>query len=99
MYHEVVDFEKIMMKKNERDFLKQKYNLVEEKFMFNNSLVTSIVKRMKNKEDAEKIINLEKENTEQNKFKMPLKKLPKLFNKSMQHFFFSLQQSTETDLR
>ena len=72
MYHEVVDFEKIMMKKNERDFLKQKYNLVEEKFMFNNSLVTSIVKKMKNKEDAEKIINLEKENTEQNKLILEL---------------------------
>ena len=69
--HDVVAFEKILMKKNEREFLKEKYNLVQEKLSFNNELVNSLAKKMK-KEDAEKILNLEKVNTEQNKLILEL---------------------------
>ena len=71
--HDVVDFEKILMKKNEREYLKEKYNLVQEKLAFNTELANLVSKKMK-KEDAEKILSLEKVNTEQNKLILELVK-------------------------
>ena len=66
MNHDVIEFDKILMKKTERDFLKDKFNLVQEKLLFNNNLVNNYAKNLKNK-DIEKIINLGKDNSEQNK--------------------------------
>ena len=72
MNHDIVEFEKILLTKSERDFLKEKYNLVEEKLKFNNELANLIAKKMKKKEEIEKILNLEKHNTEQNKLILEL---------------------------
>ena len=69
--HDMVEFNKILMNKTERDFLKYKFNLVQEKIAFNNNLVNTITKKM-NKNDAERIINLGKDNAEQNKIILEL---------------------------
>ena len=70
--HDIVEFEKILLTKSERDFLKGKYNLVEGKLNFNNELAILISKKMKKKEEVEQILNLEKHNTEQNKLILEL---------------------------
>ena len=70
--HDVVEFNKILMNKTERDFLKDKFTLAQEKLVFNNNFVNKIAKKMPNKEDAEKLINLEKDNSEQNKIILEL---------------------------
>ena len=70
--HDVVEYDKIMMNKTERDFLKDKFNLAQEKLTFNTSLVNTIAKKLKNKEEADKIINLGKDNSEQNKIILEL---------------------------
>ena len=66
MNHDVVEFDKILMTKTEREFLKDKFNLAQEKLLFNNNLINNVSKYLKNK-DAEKIADLGKDNNEQNK--------------------------------
>ena len=65
--HDTVVFSKILLNKNERNFLKDKFDLVQEKMTFNTKFVNSIVKKLKNKNDINDLINLEKSNTNQNK--------------------------------
>ena len=65
--HNIIEYNKIMMNKTERNFLKDKLNLAQEKMNFNTQFVTKLTKKMKNKNDIDKIINLEKENKTQNK--------------------------------
>ena len=66
--HDVVEFNKILMNKTERDFLKDKFTLAQEKMAFNKAFVDKIAKRMPNKGEAEKIINLEKDNSDKKFF-------------------------------
>ena len=57
------------MNKTERNFLNDKFNLAQEKIMFNTEFIFSFAKKIKNKNDINinKLINLEKENTNQNR--------------------------------
>ena len=65
--HDKIYFSKIIMNKTERNFLNDKFNLAQEKIIFNTELIHAFVKKIKNKGDINKLINLEKENTNQNK--------------------------------
>ena len=65
--HDKIYFSKILMNKTERNFLNDKFNLAQEKIIFNTELIHAFVKKIKNKGDINKLINLEKENTNQNK--------------------------------
>ena len=65
--HDIIEFNKIMMNKTERNFLKDKLNLAQEKISFNTNFVQAFCKKMKNKNEKEKIIKLEKDNKAQNK--------------------------------
>lgn len=65
--HDKIYFSKIIMNKTERNFLNDKFNLAQEKIIFNTELIHTFVKKIKNKGDINKLINLEKENTNQNK--------------------------------
>ena len=65
--HDKVIFSKILMNKTERNFLKDKFNLAQEKMTFNTQFVNSIIKKLKNKDDIDKLINIEKTNSNQNK--------------------------------
>ena len=47
--------------------MKDKFDLVQEKMTFNTKFVNSIIKKLKNKNDINDLINLEKLNTNQNK--------------------------------
>ena len=65
--HDKIYFSKIIMNKTERNFLNDKFNLAQEKIIFNTELIHVFVKKIKNKGDINELINLEKENTNQNK--------------------------------
>ena len=55
------------MNKTERNFLKDKLNLAQEKMNFSTQFVNSLIKKLKNKDDIDKLINIEKINSNQNK--------------------------------
>ena len=67
--HDKIYFSKILMNKTERNFLNDKFNLAQEKIMFNTEFIFSFAKKIKSKNDINinKLINLEKENTNQNR--------------------------------
>ena len=58
--HDKIYFSKIIMNKTERNFLNDKFNLAQEKIIFNTELIHAFVKKIKNKGDINKLINLEK---------------------------------------
>ena len=70
--HDIIEYDKIMLSKNERNFLKEKFNLAQEKMTFNENFVNALCKKMKKKDDIDKLINIEKDNTQQNKLILEL---------------------------
>ena len=48
------------MNKTDRNFLNDKFNLAQEKIIFNTELIHAFVKKIKNKGDINKLINLDK---------------------------------------
>lgn len=70
--HDNILFSKILMNKTERKFLNDKYNLAKEKMEFNSQLTNTLTRKIKNKIDLDKIIKLEQENSQQNKYILEL---------------------------
>ena len=70
--HDIILFSKILMNKTERKFLNDKYNLAKEKMEFNSQLINTLTRKIKNKIDLDKIIKLEQENSQQNKYILEL---------------------------
>ena len=70
--HDIVEFDKIMMTKPERNFLKDKFILAQEKMIYNTNIINALSKKIQNKNDLNKIAIIEKDNSEQNKLILEL---------------------------
>ena len=65
--HKISHFNELIKKKNSRNYLKEKIKLAENKLDFNTQFINAFVKKLKNEEEKNIIINAEKKNTSQNK--------------------------------
>ena len=65
--HNCKEFSKLMMNKNERNFLKEKFRLAESKLDFGTQFVNAFVKKLKKEDNKNIILNAEKNNLAQNK--------------------------------
>ena len=65
--HSCCEFSKLIMSKNDRNYLKEKFRLAESKLDFGTQFVSAFVKKLKKEEDKKIILNAEKNNLSQNK--------------------------------
>ena len=65
--HSCCEFSKLIMSKNERTFLKEKFRRAQNKLEYNTQFVNAFVKKLKNNEEKNTIIEAEKNNLAQNK--------------------------------
>ena len=70
--HNWVEFNKLMMNKNDKNYLKEKIRMAESKLEFTSQLASVFLKKSKKEEDKNTIINAEKNNLTQNKYILEL---------------------------
>ena len=64
--HNCKEFKKLLLSKNDRNYLKEKLGLAQNKLDFNTQFVNAFIKRIKNEENKTQIINAERKNLSQN---------------------------------
>ena len=65
--HACFEFSKLMMSKNDRTFLKEKFRRAQNKLEYNTQFANAFVKKLKNNEEKDTILNAEKNNLSKNK--------------------------------
>ena len=65
--HSICTFNKLIMSKSDRNYLKEKFRLAENKLEYSTQFATAFAKKLKNEEQKNIITNAEKKNLEQNK--------------------------------
>lgn len=65
--HSCDKFTKLIMNKSDRNYLKEKFKLAENKLEFTNQFVIAFSKKLNSKEQKSNILNAERKNMEQNK--------------------------------
>ena len=65
--HNCYEFSKLMVNKNDRTFLKEKFRRAQNKLEYNTQFVNAFIKKLKNNEEKNIILNAEKNNLAQNK--------------------------------
>ena len=72
--HQCSEFNKLMKSKNDKNYLKEKFRLAENKISFTTQLVSAFLKKLKKEEDKNIMATAEKNNTIQNKSILELAK-------------------------
>ena len=65
--HSILEFNKLTISKDERNFLKEKFKMVEKKMEFSTKFANSFAKKIKDDEQKKNLINAEKMNSAENK--------------------------------
>ena len=65
--HSCCELNKLMMNKNDRNYLKEKFRLAENKLEFGTQFANAFIKKLKKEEDKNAVLNAEKCNLAQNK--------------------------------